>query len=99
MPWQFPARTAPVPPGFGKRPAPSRDEDAVPGRSPFWITLFYLNRFSGLTNQSLKARIVPQRIPPRKQTQLAVRNRAGDLQKVVQLFQRKIFLASPGMDN
>ena len=62
-------------------------------------TLFYLNRFSGLTNQSFKARIVPQWIPPRKQTQLPVINRAGNLQEVLQLFKRKIFFASPGIDN
>jgi hypothetical protein len=61
--------------------------------------LFYLNRFTDLTNQSLKARIVTQWIPPRKQTQLAVRDRAGNLQEVFQLFKRKIFSVSPGMNN
>src|SRR5207248_502579 len=66
-----------------------------PGGRRYSYCLFYSNRFSGLIHQSLKARIVAQRVPPRMQTQLPIRNGPGNSYHCFQLLKRKIVFTGP----
>src|SRR5260370_28769781 len=57
--------------------------------------LFQRDWFLRLFNDFIKARVVAQRIPPRMQPQLPVRDWAVDSHDLLQLFKRKILFTCP----
>src|SRR6516164_8743733 len=58
--------------------------------------LLQRDRFLGLFNKLLEARIVAERVPPREQLQPTIAERAWEMNAPVQLSEGEIFVANPG---
>ena len=60
--------------------------------------LLQRDRFLGLFNKLLEARIAAERVPPRTQFQVAIAERGWEADNAVQLFKGEVFVTNPRRD-